>query len=75
MARNFNKFKSKANLIIRTNTLKIDTPTLRKKLKEENIPYAEIENQSDATLLLKKNIYQSSLFKDGFSKCRMELHN
>lgn len=56
----------KANLIIRTNTLKIDTPTLRKKLKEENIPYAEIENQSDATLLLKKNIYQSSLFKDGF---------
>ena len=56
----------KADSVIRINTLKINKPELQKKLFEENIPFQTIDQNEQALIIYKKNIFQSDLFKNGY---------
>lgn len=56
----------KADSVIRINTLKINNQDLQKKLFEANIPFQTIDQNENAIIIHKKNIFQSDLFKNGY---------
>ncbi|MBK8737014.1 MAG: class I SAM-dependent methyltransferase [Saprospiraceae bacterium] len=56
----------KADSVIRVNTLKINNQDLQKKLFEANIPFQTIDQNENAIIIHKKNIFQSDLFKNGY---------
>lgn len=56
----------KADSVIRVNTLKINNQDLQKKIFEANIPFQTIDQNENAIIIHKKNIFQSDLFKNGY---------
>ncbi|MGB3130301.1 MAG: methyltransferase domain-containing protein [Saprospiraceae bacterium] len=56
----------KADSVIRVNTLKINNHDLQKKIFEANIPFQTIDQNENAIIIHKKNIFQSDLFKNGY---------
>jgi len=67
-----NALNDQAKLIIRVNTLKTNKSQLMEYLKQSEIDCFGIDGYPDALCISKRlNVFQTELFKEGYSKCRM----